>query len=99
MCDMESKTAIRINETGQLLVLGDSTISIDTSADGKEIFHLKRYFGMDIKKIIQDLASKVGAEIMSEYAIREYIESDDPIPESAWQEYTASIIATIEIPE
>ncbi len=94
--DIESKTEIRLKHEDNLLVLKDSCISAEISADGNMIDHLKSYYGMGSVKIIQDLASKVGAEIMSEYAIREYLEIDEPIPESAWQKYTASIIATIE---
>ena len=97
--DIESKTKIQLNPEAQSLVLGNSSISAEISADGKQIHHLKSYHGTDSVKIIQDLASKVGAEIMSEYAIREYLEIDEPIPELAWKKYTQSIIARIESPK
>ena len=95
--DLESKTDIQINQEVQSLDLGNSRISAEISSDGKQIHHLKSYHGMGSVKIIQDLVSKVGAEIMSEYAIREYLEIDEQIPESAWQKYTESIIETIEV--
>ncbi len=93
--DLKSKTDIQINQEVQSLDLGDSSISAEISSDGKQIHQLKSFHGMNSIKIIQDLAFKVGAEIMSEYAIREFLESNEPIPESAWQKYTESIIATI----
>ena len=93
--DIESKTEIQLNQESQTLALGDSSISAEISSDGKQIHHLKSYHGTDSVKILQDLASKVGAEIMSEYAIREFLEIDEQIPESAWQKYTESIIETI----
>ena len=97
--DFESKTEIRLNQKAHSLVFGEYNISVVISDDGKNILQLIRYHGMNVFQIIHDLASKVGVEIMSEYAFREYLETVEPIPEAAWMEYTSSIIAAIKKPE
>ena len=93
---IEEKTDIRINYEAELLELDNGAIAAFITKDRTKVFHLKRYGDMKITKILQELISKIDAEVISEYVMSEFIESESKIPDSVWQEYTASIIAAIQ---
>lgn len=97
--EIAEKTPIKkeVGEDGGIfLVLDGNYVRTFVHSDDEPIHGFTRYGGNDVLPFLKTLVREFDLHIVSEYFLREYLETDDPITDEDLDQYRRTIIEMIQ---